>query len=96
MNVPRMTPLQFAILTLISTEIKGEELRNKLKKFYGIEEFGPKFYQLMDRLETLRWISSRFEQKVINGQIMREKFYRITEHGLLALVATREFYNANR
>ena len=92
MNLPKITHLQFHVLTnLHDAEHPGRDLRRRLAEV-GMRRSGPAFYQLMSRLEDAGLVRGRYEQKIVDGQIIKERFYSITREGLAAWQATRDFY----
>jgi hypothetical protein len=92
MGLPDLTHLQFLILTaLLDGEQSGRVVRKVLAE-HGQEKSGPAFYQLMARLEDATFVKGRYEQKIIDGQIIKERFYTITRGGILAVDATKDFY----
>lgn len=92
MNLPKITHLQFHVLTsLHDAGHPGRDLRQRLAEV-GMRRSGPAFYQLMSRLEDAGLVDGRYEQKIVDGQIIKERHYTITEKGLEAWQATRDFY----
>ncbi len=91
-NLPELSHLQFAVLTALGPSVaSGRELRQRLKAA-GITKSGPAFYQMMARLEEGKFVSGWYEQKIVEGQIIKERKYRILGNGADALRATRNFY----
>jgi DNA-binding PadR family transcriptional regulator len=91
-NVPELSHLQFAVLGAIGvSQMRGKELRKALAA-EGIKKGGPAFYQLMDRLETAKFVDGWYEQKVIDGQIIKERWYRVTTSGRAAVSKAFNFY----
>ena len=92
MNEPTLTHLQFVILGLIREGVaSGKELRAALGE-EGMRKSGPSFYQLMSRLEDSGWVTGRYRQSVVDGQIIRERHYALTPDGSRALHASKAFY----
>jgi DNA-binding PadR family transcriptional regulator len=92
MPVPDLTHLQFFVLTsLLDGEQTGRHLREKLAE-EGVRRSGPAFYQFMARLEDNRLVKGRYEQKVVEGQIIKERRYELTAAGVRALEQVRKFY----
>lgn len=92
MKLPQITHLQFSVLAFLrSAEQPGKAVRGQLADL-GLRRSGPAFYQLMSRLEDAGLVRGRYDQKVIEGQIIKERFYAITEDGIEAWRATRDFY----
>jgi DNA-binding PadR family transcriptional regulator len=91
-KLPRITHLQFSVLALLQGgERPGKAVRQQLAEL-GMRRSGPAFYQLMSRLEDAELVEGRYDQKVIDGQIIKERFYTISEAGVEAWQATRDFY----
>jgi DNA-binding PadR family transcriptional regulator len=96
MPLPLLTHLQFLVLGLLMgcDERSGRYLREKLAES-GALKTGPAFYQLMARLEDAGFVEGRYDQKVVNGQILKERCYRITGDGVAALEDVHDFYIEN-
>ena len=78
---PRLSQLQFLVLgTLLRGERVGREIRDDLQRL-GVKRSGPSFYQLMSRLEEAKLAEGRYEQRIVDGQIIRERTYRLTAAG---------------
>ena len=92
MRLPDLTHLQFLILgILMDSELAGKEVREQLAKA-GIKKTGPAFYQLMARLEDSNFVKGWYDEKVIDGQRIKERRYKITSGGVRACHQTRDFY----
>lgn len=92
MPIPELTHLQFAILGyLIGSEKAGREIREMLNQ-EGAQKSGPAFYQLMSRLEDAKLVKGRYEQKTVEGVVIKERRYEITTQGMSAWQLTRDFY----
>ena len=92
MKLPEITHLQFSVLAYLQSEERaGKAVRAQLAEL-GMRRSGPAFYQLMSRMEDSGLVDGRYEQKVIDGQIIKERFYAVTDKGLEAWRATRDFY----
>ena len=92
MTLPNITHLQFSVLTFLhDAEHPGRDLRRRLAEL-GMRRSGPAFYQLMSRLEDAGLVSGAYDQKIVDGQIIKERFYTISEAGAEAWQATRDFY----
>ena len=74
----------------MGSERRGFELREELARF-GVRKSGPAFYQLMARLEDAELISGRYRQEIIDGQIIRERSYKIRARGERAWAGSRDF-----
>lgn len=92
MEIPQITHLQFSVLGFLqSGEPAGKEVRAHLRDL-GMRRSGPAFYQLMSRLEDAGLVVGRYDQKVVDGQIIKERRYMISDEGRDAWRATRDFY----
>ena len=92
MKVPEITHLQFFVIgTLMNGEVSGKHVRAELRQ-QGVRKSGPAFYQLMARLEDSGFVSGRYDQKVIDGQIIKERRYKLCGKGVQAWERTRDFY----
>ena len=92
MGIPQITHLQFSVLAFLQAgEQPGKEVRGYLGEL-GMRRSAPAFYQLMSRLEDAGLVRGRYEQNVIDGQIIKERCYTITDEGREAWRATRDFY----
>ena len=88
---PRLSHLQFLVLgTLLKGARPGREIRDELHRF-GVKRSGPGFYQLMARLEEAEWVEGSYKQKVVEGQIIRERSYRLRGAGRSAWNQCRKF-----
>lgn len=92
MPIPSITHLQFLVLGLLmDAEISGRELRERLVDA-GERKSGPAFYQFMARLEDARLVEGSYDEKVIDGQRIKERRYKITGQGIAAWEEVRDFY----
>ena len=92
MSLPDLTHLQFLIISeLLSGEISGRDLRARLKEA-GVRQSGPSFYQRMATLEDSGHVSGWYEQQIIDGQIFRERHYKVLASGRKAWNDARDFY----
>jgi DNA-binding PadR family transcriptional regulator len=92
MPLPEITHLQFLVLSILTDkEAPGRLIREKLAE-HGGKKSGPAFYQFMARLEESGFIEGWYDQKVVEGQIIKERHYRITGEGLRAYQSVRDFY----
>ena len=95
-KMPGVTHLQFAVLEALGTATKrGKDLRKSLNEF-GIKKSGPGFYQMMARMEEAGFVQGWYDQKIVEGQIIKERHYRITGKGINAFNRTTEFYQNTR
>ena len=93
-SLPTITHLQFLILEALSdAELAGRDLRDLLAGF-GVRNSAPAFYQMMARLETAGLVEGWYDQKLVAGQNVKERRYRLTPPGIRSLDATRNFYVA--
>jgi DNA-binding PadR family transcriptional regulator len=93
-GLPGVTHLQFAVLgQLLADEQAGRQLRRGLARL-GERRSAPAFYQMMARLEDAGLVSGRYDQRLLDGQLIKERRYRITASGVRAWERTREFYEA--
>jgi len=91
---PDITHLQFLVLTSLQEgERLGRTIRAELRR-YGGRRSAPAFYQMMARLEEAGMVEGWYEQTVVQGQILKERRYRIAPAGRRAWTDTRDFYAA--
>ena len=91
-ELPPLTALQFLILGSIGGgKMRGAEVRERLKE-NGVHKSGPAFYQVMARLEEAKMVDGWYEQEVVAGQIIKQRWYRVTGQGERAHRRTLEFY----
>lgn len=92
MPLPRLTHLQFLVLTELARGTgRGRDLRERLHGA-GVRQSGPAFYQMMALLEDAGFVRGRYEQQVVAGQIIRERHYRVEAGGKKALQDSKRFY----
>jgi DNA-binding PadR family transcriptional regulator len=92
MRLPDLSHLQFVVIgALLNEERTGREIRAELKR-YRVRQSGPAFYQMMARLEKSDLVEGWYEQEVVDGQIIKERCYRITARGSKAWRECRRFY----
>lgn len=90
-KTPRLSHLQFLVLgTLLKGPRPGREIRNALSRF-GENRSGPGFYQLMARLEEATLVEGSYDQKIVEGQIIRQRTYRLRTPGRSAWNQCRKF-----
>jgi DNA-binding PadR family transcriptional regulator len=90
--IPEITHLQFIVLGLLRGGDKtGRHVRRALAR-HGVRRTGPAFYQMMARLEDAQLVIGEYDQKIVEGQIIKERRYRLTPRGEAAWTATRAFY----
>jgi DNA-binding PadR family transcriptional regulator len=94
MALPEVTHLQWLVLgTLLNGDEAGYRVREELSK-HGVKKSGPAFYQLMARLEADGLVKGRYEYSVIEGQPIKERWYKLNAAGRRAWESTSEFYAA--
>ena len=93
-RIPAITHLQFLVLGMLRGAPRhGRHLRRELTR-HGVRRTGPAFYQLMARLEDAEFVTGEYDQKIVDGQIIKERRYRLTPAGAAAWNSTRDFYLA--
>ena len=93
-RLPRITHLQFLVLgELLAAPQPGRDIRAELHR-HGVRRTAPAFYQMMARLEDAGFVEGWYEQKVVEGQLIKERHYRLRPAGLRVWTATRDFYLA--
>jgi DNA-binding PadR family transcriptional regulator len=91
--VPAITHLQFLVLGLLrGGERRGRFIRRALER-HGVRRSAPAFYQMMARLEDAGLVTGEYEQKIVTGQIIKERRYALTERGDASWSSTRAFYS---
>jgi DNA-binding PadR family transcriptional regulator len=91
-TLPDTTHLQFLVLeALTDAERVGRELRALLVS-HGVRNSAPAFYQMMGRLEDAGLVEGWYDQRVVGGQHLKERRYRLTKAGARAVAETRNFY----
>lgn len=94
MPIPEITHLQFLLLdALQGGEHSGRALRELLRQERH-RTSGPAFYQLMARMEDAKLVRGRYDQKLVEGQLIKERVYTLTAEGRKAAEAVRTFYAA--
>jgi DNA-binding PadR family transcriptional regulator len=90
--VPAITHLQFLVLaTLRGGPRLGRHVRRELGR-RDVRRSAPAFYQMMARLEDAGLVSGEYDQKIVDGQIIKERRYTLTDTGAAAWRVTRDFY----
>jgi DNA-binding PadR family transcriptional regulator len=91
--IPDITHLQFLVLgTLRGGTRSGHSVRKALAR-HGVRRSGPAFYQMMARLEDAGLVDGEYDQRVVAGQIIKERRYTLTAPGEVAWSSTRAFYD---
>ena len=92
MTLPRLTHLQFLVITMLKAgAARGRDVRAQLNHA-GVRQSGPAFYQMMAVLEDAGYLTGWYEQQVVDGQIIRERHYKILAAGKKAWLESRDFY----
>jgi DNA-binding PadR family transcriptional regulator len=92
MPIPEISNLQLVLLAaLMNGDRSGRDLRNLLAKEKH-KKSAPAFYQLMARMEDAKLVRGRYEQKVVEGQLIKERVYTITGGGIAAYRSALEFF----
>jgi DNA-binding PadR family transcriptional regulator len=92
-SIPEITHLQFLVLGMLrGGERHGRVVRRALAR-HGVRRTGPAFYQMMARLEDAGLVAGEYDQKIVDGQIIKERRYALTPRGDAAWVSTRAFYS---
>lgn len=97
MSLPRLTPLQYAVLRILIDAPdghSGREIRRALAQLHGARKSGPAFYQLMSRLEQKQFLEGWYAEPMAEGQILRERHYRLLAEGREAMEEARSFFVA--
>ncbi|HUL71811.1 MAG TPA: helix-turn-helix transcriptional regulator [Vicinamibacterales bacterium] len=90
--LPDITHLQFLVLAALSDgDHVGRELRSLLAA-HGVRSSAPAFYQMMGRLEDASLVDGEYDQRVVGGQHVKERRYRLTKAGARAVAETQSFY----
>jgi len=96
MAFPEATHLQLYVLRiLMDGEQSGRFVRERLAD-EGQPKTGPAFYQLMARLEESGLIEGWYNQKVVEGQIIKERWYCVTAAGERVWSEAADFYAERR
>jgi len=91
-KLPAITHLQFLVLeALARAEQAGRDVRALLAS-YGLKHSAPAFYQMMGRLEEAGLVEGWYDQRLVAGQSIKERRYRLTRSGTRAVAETRAFY----
>ena len=92
MSLPRLTHLQFLVISeLLHGVTHDRDLRSRLRAA-GVRQSGPAFYQMMAGLEDAGFVSGWYEQQIVEGQIIRERHYKVLASGKTAWRTSRDFY----
>ena len=91
-GLPNVTHLQFLVLDVLVRRPEGTSattLRDALSE-YGEDREGPKFYQMMRRLERSDFVTSWSKQFNVGGGEVARTYYRATESGRISWRITLE------
>jgi DNA-binding PadR family transcriptional regulator len=76
-----LSQLQLAVLNcLLNGDLSGRDLRAQLASL-GWRKSGPAFYQMMSRIEDAGLVKGNYTKRLVSGQQIRERSYRITASG---------------
>jgi DNA-binding PadR family transcriptional regulator len=93
-HLPAITHLQFLVLGLLRDHAQaGRDIRAELQR-HGVRRTAPAFYQMMARLEDAGLVEGWYDRKVVEGQLIKERHYRLRPAGARAWRVTRDFYLA--
>lgn len=93
-HLPAITHLQFLVLGMLLGQARaGRDIREDMRR-HGVRRTAPAFYQMMARLEDANLVEGWYEQHVVDGQLIKERHYRLRPAGARAWTATRDFYLA--
>lgn len=93
MELPELSHLQMIVIEALGARrLSGRELRQGMEHL-GVKKSAPAFYQLMARLEEGNYIEGEYEQKVVHGTAIKERFYRLTGAGAQGYQDTLRFYS---
>lgn len=93
-DLPNVTHLQFLVLDVMMPKASGissHELRDELARCGQVQE-GPKFYQLMKRIEVMGMVQSWPQEFDVAGTTVTRTFYKVSRQGKTAWRLTMEFY----
>ncbi len=92
MNLPELSHLQFAVLgLLLGGEHAGRDIRKQLAAL-RVRQTSPAFYQMMARMEEAGFVEGWYTQKIVAGQIIKQRHYKIRAAGERAWREARGFY----
>ncbi|MEE8586755.1 MAG: hypothetical protein V3T83_18085 [Acidobacteriota bacterium] len=92
MQLPEITHLQFLVLNcLTGQERPGLQIRQRLTAA-AVRQSGPAFYRMMARLEDASMVEGYYVQEVIDGQVIKQRHYRLSPQGRRSWDSTRRFY----
>ena len=92
MELPKLTPLQFLVIRLLfQGERSGPQLRRGLAGL-GVRRSPAAFSRLMQRLVWQVLVDCRQHTHRRGDTVVRDHRYRVTDLGVIAWKATREFF----
>ena len=92
-SIPGITHLQFLVLGSLRGGARHGRVVRRVIERYGAAQTAPAFYQMMARLEDAGLVAGEYDQKIVGGQIIKERRYTLTEQGERAWSDTRRFYS---
>ncbi|MEZ5952174.1 MAG: hypothetical protein R3C12_23890 [Planctomycetaceae bacterium] len=93
-EIPQITHFQFLVLDLLarnSGSVPAQTLKNNIESFVPFYN-GPKYYQLMKRMQIAGYVSSRSNCIEVAGSEVTRTFYSITPLGFSVRDKTISFY----
>ena len=91
-RLPPLTSLQYLVLGVLrGSDQPGRAVRDAMTR-HGVRSSAPAFYQMMGRLEEGGLVEGWYDQKLVAGQNIKERRYRVTRAGTRAIGETRAFY----
>lgn len=93
MRLPAMSSLQFLVLHLLFRgERTGKQLGEDLAD-HGVRRSQPTISRLVQRLVVEGYVDIEFRERIEGSQVLRERYYRVTDVGLAHWHATQEYYS---
>lgn len=90
--LPSLSHLQFVVLdALLQRERRGHDIRQALRAA-GVHRTLAAFYQLMARLEDCGHVEGCYRRSVVDGQPVKERWYKLTPQGAAAWKGSCDFY----
>ncbi|MHC4401639.1 MAG: hypothetical protein ACYTG0_18365 [Planctomycetota bacterium] len=95
LKLPKMPPLQALVVTvLFDGERSSREIQQELA-FRGVEKQMSLVYRLLARMELAEYVCGRYRQyRLVEGNTIRQRYYRLSERGYQAWKETVGFYAA--
>jgi hypothetical protein len=92
MNLPHLTPVQYTVIeVLFQGKMTASRLRQGLAE-RGFPQSTSVFSRVMSRLSWVCLVEAEYRQQRRGVQVWRERFYAVTDYGVMAWKATRAFY----